>query len=300
MNQLLEKEIKVENLIYEIRGKQVMLDSDLGRLYNIQTKRVNEAVKNNIEKFPLRFSWVLTENEWVVLRSKYSTLESDKTKGRGHYRKYLPRVFTEQGVAMLATIIKSEVATRVSIRIMDAFVTMKKYISTNLLEQRYINNLVLEDHDKIKLLQESFKRFEKNEKETDIFFNGQIFDAYSKILDIFKEANNELIIVDGYADNTLLDIVKRLSVKVILVTKPNNLLTGQDITKYNMQYSNLKVIYDKTFHDRYFILDKSIVYHCGTSINRIGYKTFSITKIGDTSTTLDLINRINCIIKTRL
>ena len=208
----------------------------------------------------------------------------------------LPYVFTEQGVAMLATILRTEVAEEVSIKIMDAFVAMRKYISTNLIEQKYINNLVLEDHDKIKALEISFNKLEEKKKTNEIYFNGQIYDAYSKIQEIFKSASKKLIIIDSYADNTILDIVKRLNVNVVIVTKKDNLLTVQDIVKYNKQYHNLKVIYDNTFHDRYFIIDNTTVYHCGASINRIGYKTFSITLIGDTEVNNLLIDKVNKII----
>ena len=179
---------------------------------------------------------------------------------------------------------------------MDAFVAMRKYISSNFLEQKYINNMVLEDHDKIKVLEESFNKLEEKKKVNEIYFDGQIYDAYFKIQDIFKEAKEELIIIDGYADNTILDIVKRLKVDVKIITKPNNLITRQDILKYNKQYKNLKVKFDNSFHDRYFILDRKTVYHCGTSINRIGYKTFSITLIGDEEVCnllLDKVNKIN-------
>ena len=282
----------IENLIYEVRGKQVMLDSDLAGLYNVETKRINEAVKNNIDKFPERFSFLLTDVEMMNLRSTISTSSASTHGGR----RYAVRVFTEQGVAMLATILKSKTAIQVSIAIMDAFVAMRKYISSNLLEQKYINELVLEDHDKIKVLEDSFQRLEEKKKVNEIYFDGQIYDAYSKIQDIFKEAKKELIIIDAYADNTILDIIKRLKVNVIIVTKPNNLLTKQDVLKYNKQYNNLKVVYDNTFHDRYFILDGKTVYHCGASINRIGYKTFSITLIGDNGVCMSLINKVGLII----
>ena len=150
MNDIVLSEQKITNMIYEIRGKQVMLDSDLAKLYGVETKRINEAVRNNPEKFPERFSWLLLDDEWDFLRSKISTLKNEKN-GRGAHRKYLPRVFTEQGVAMLATILKSDVATKVSIAIMDAFVMMRKYI----------NNLVIKHDEDIKLLQESFNKFEE-------------------------------------------------------------------------------------------------------------------------------------------
>ncbi len=283
---------KIENLIYEVRGKQVMLDKDLARLYQVETKRINEAVKNNINKFPERFSFLLTDAEMINLRSKFST-SSVSTHGG---RRYAVRVFTEQGVAMLATILKSKTAIQVSIAIMDAFVAMRKYISSNLLEQKYINNMVFEHDSQIKLLQSTFDKLEEKKKVNEIYFNGQIYDAYFKIQEIFKEAKKDLIIIDGYADNTILDIIKRLKVNVIIVTKPNNLLTKQDVFKYNKQYNNLKVIYDNSFHDRYFILDGKTVYHCGSSINRVGYKTFSITLIGDMDVCKILINRVKQII----
>ena len=127
----------------------------------------------------------------------------------------------------------------------------------------------------------------------EIYFNGQIYDAYSKIQDIFKIAVKKIIIIDAYADNTLLDIIKRLNIEVIIITKRDNLLTYQDISKYNKQYHNLKVIFNNDFHDRYFLIDDRIIYHCGTSINRIGYKTFSINLISDEEVCNSLINKVN-------
>ena len=290
MNEIIEKEnIIIEDMIYEIRGKQVMLDSDLAKLYQVETKRINEAVKNNLDKFPERFSWIVSDEEQINLRSKFST-SSEKNNYGG--RRYKIRVFTEQGVAMLATILKSSIATKVSIRIMDAFVAIRHYIGDNEYRLSNVEAKVLEHDNDIKLLQESFKKFEEKKKNNEIYFNGQIFDAYSKILDIFKDAKKELTIIDAYADNTILDIIKRLNVQATIITKKDNLLTNQDIQKYNQQYHNLKIIFNNTFHDRYFILDNDIVYHCGTSINRIGYKTFSITKMNDKDVCNLLINKI--------
>ena len=273
----LKDNVVIENLIYEIRGVQIMLDSDLARLYECAngTKTINQAVKRHINRFPERFMFQLTENEYNNLWSQIGTAK------RNNMSRALPYVFTEQGVAMLATILRTPVAEEISIKIMDAFVAMRKYISNNLLEQKYINNMVLKHDSQIKLLQDSFVKFEEQKKTNEIYFDGQIYDAYSKILDIFKSAKKELVIIDSYADNTILDIIKRLNIKVIIITKKNNLLTNQDIAKYNKQYHNLTVKYDGTFHDRYFVLDNATVYHCGASINRIGYKTFSITLIND-------------------
>ncbi len=290
MNEIIKEDNKIENLIYEIRGKQVMLDSDLARLYQCKngTKEVNQTVKRNKDRFPINFCFQLTKEEYSYLRSQFVTTNN--------MSRSLPYVFTEQGVAMLSSIIKSKIAIKVSIAIMDAFVMMRKYISTNLIEQKYINNQVMKNTEDIKLLQESFGKFEKESKSNEIYFNGQIYDAYSKIQEIFNETTKRLIIIDGYADNTVLDIVKRIDKEVVIITKPNNLITEQDIRKYKEQYNNLTVHYDKTFHDRYYIIDEEEIYHCGASINRIGYKTFSITKIGDEEVRKLLIERVKEII----
>ena len=230
INDLIEKEdIKIENMIYELRGKQVMLDSDLAKLYHAETKRINEAVKNNMEKFPERFSWKLTEEESKMFLVEIFHQKNIETRG-GRYR--CPRVFTEQGVAMLATILKSKVATQVSIRIMDAFVAMRKYISTNLIEQKYINDIVLKDSKRIDLLEDAFSSFK--EKNNHIFFEGQIYDAYSLMLKIFDKAKMSIIIIDNYIDKNILDILSKTNRKVTLITnKYNNI----DYEKYKEQYN---------------------------------------------------------------
>ena len=293
MNEVIEQEENIEELIYEIRGVQVMLDSDLARLYKCVngTKDINKAVKRNIERFPDNFMFRLTNQEYDNLRFQLGT-----SKIRGG-RRYNPYVFTEQGVAMLSSVLHSDIAIKMSVQIINAFVIMRKFISNNLVEQKYINNLVLKHDSEIELLKESFNKIDEKRKVNEIYFNGQIFDAYSKIQDIFKLASKELIIIDAYTDNTTLDIIKRLKVNVTIITKPNNLLTNQDIKKYNRQYHNLKVYYTNNFHDRYFIIDKTQIYHCGASINRIGYKTFSITMMNDKDVCNLLINSVNKIIK---
>ncbi len=288
MKEIIRKDdMRIENMIYEIRGKQVMLDSDLAKLYECAngTKTINLAVKRHINRFPDRFMFQLTQDEYDNLRFQVETTNN--------MSRSLPYVFTEQGVAMLATILRTKVAEEVSIRIMDAFVAMRHYFDEELLNQQYINNLVLKDHSKIEALELSFNILEEKRKVNEIYFNGQIFDAYSKIQDIFNSVEKTLIIIDAYADNTVLDIIKRLNIDVTIITRTNNLLTKQDIIKYNEQYNNLKVIYNNDFHDRYFILDKKVVYHCGASINRIGYKTFSINLINDEEVCDLLISRIN-------
>ena len=288
MQELVNSNLEIENLIYEIRGQQVMLDSDLAKLYQCKngTKSLNLAVKRHINRFPKRFMFQLTNEEYTSLRFQIETANRNKSRT-------LPYVFTEEGVSMLSSVLTTPVAEKISIRIMDAFVSMRKYISTNLIEQKYINNLVLEDNKRINALEETFTKFEEKKKTNEIYFDGQIYDAYSKVVDIFKSAKKKLIIIDGYADKTVLDLIKNLSIKIILIVREKGLLHKLDIEKYNLQYHNLKVFYDNTFHDRYFILDKEIIYHCGTSLNHIGEKTFSINLLEDEIVKKALLDKIN-------
>ena len=293
MNEIMIKEnINIEDMIYEIRGKQVMLDSDLAKLYRVETKRINEAVRNNPLKFPERFSWKLTDEE-----SKLFLVEifDQKTETRGGKYKN-PRVFTEQGVAMLATILKSDIAVKVSIRIMDAFVAMHKYISNEYIEQRYMQNMLIKHDNDIKLLQESFEKLEEKQSVNEIYFHGKIYDAYSRIVDILKSAKKEVIIIDGYSDKTTLDIISNSKVKTILITKKKANLKQIDIDKYHKQYHNLKIIYNETFHDRYIIIDNKTFYHLGASINYAGSKTFGVNILADTSVKKALISDIKKII----
>ncbi len=288
-----EREIeKVENLIYEVRGVQVMLDSDLARLYECVngTKTINQAVNRHLDRFPKDFYFQLTKEEYLNLKSQFGTSSSNEYGG---VRK-MPYVFTEQGVAMLASVLRTNVASSVSIDIMRAFVIMKRYISKTLLEQTYINELVLKDSKRIDLLEETLSKFK--EKSNHLFFEGQIYDAYSKISEIFRNAKKKLTIIDAYADITILDMIKKLSVNVIVITKQNGLLTDMDIKKYNNQYHNLTIKYNDTFHDRYFIIDNNEIYHCGASINYAGARTFSINILEDKEVCDALKNKVDKII----
>jgi hypothetical protein len=281
MNELVVKENeKIENLIYEIRGKQVMLDSDLARLYGVETKRINEAVKNNYDKFPERFSWVLNDKDVTNLRSKISTSSYGG-------RRYNPRVFTEQGVAMLATILKSKIATRVSIAIMDAFVLMRRYISTNLVEQKYINNQVLKNTEDIKILKETFDEFKP--KINSIFYEGQIYDAYSLLMDILNKANNSIIIIDNYAGKELLDILKDINKPITIISKNINETIKN---KYLKQYNNITFSNNDTFHDRFIIIDNNILFTCGASFKDLGKKCFCLSRIEDKEILNSLLKKI--------
>ena len=271
----LKEELNIENMIYEIRGKQVMLDSDLAKLYECKngTKDINKAVKRNIERFPQNFYFQITEKEKKKLWFQSGTANK--------MIRSLPYVFTEQGIAMLSSVLHTQIAISQSIRIMDAFVKMRKYISANLIEQDNMKNMLLKHDNEIKLLQESFSKLEEKEKINHIFYEGQIYDAYSLLIDIFKDAKEEIIIVDNYADKSILDMITNLNVKVTIVTRKFNLLKDIDIKKYNNQYHNLKVTYSDKFHDRFVIIDKKVLYHSGASFKDLGNKCFAINKIED-------------------
>ena len=292
MNEIIEKEnIKIENMIYEIRGKQVMLDSDLAKLYQCKngTKTINQSVKRNVNRFPEMFMFQLTNDELKCLQSQIGTANYRMSRS-------LPYAFTEQGVAMLATVLRTNVAEEISIAIMDAFISMRKYINSNLIEQKYINNQVIKNAEYIRRLQESFAKLESKKKTNEIYFNGQIYDAYSKIISIMKESKKELIIIDNYADISVLDMISKINKSVTLITKKNANLKQIDINKYNSQYKNLKIIYNTAFHERYIILDNQIIYHMGASINHAGTKTFSINKLEDEIVINAIIDNIKTII----
>ena len=291
INDLIVKENKkIEDMIYEIRGKQVMLDSDLAKLYECAngTKTINLAVKRHINRFPERFMFQLTKDEYYeILRFQFETLELEQ----GKYSKYLPYVFTEQGVAMLATVLRTPVAEEVSIRIMDAFVTMRKYISTNLIEQKYINDLVLKDSKRIDLLEDAFSSFK--EQNNHIFFEGQIYDAYSLMIKIFDKALSSIIIIDNYIDKNILDILSKTNKQVTLITNKYKI---QDYEKYKEQYNNVTLVVNNSFHDRFIILDKKVLYHSGASFKDLGNKCFAITKIESKEILESLVKNIKNIV----
>ena len=293
MNEVIIKEEKnIENMIYEVRGRQVMLASDVAVLYEVETKVLNQTIKRNINRFPEEFCFQLNHIEWIDLRSQFVTSSINKYGGV----RYLPYVLTEQGIMMLSGLLKSDIAVEVSIQIVNTFIKMKKYISSELMEQKYVNNLVLKHYSEIKQLQQTFDKLNDN-KVNEMYFEGQIYDAYSKIIDIMNMAKEELIIIDNYADKSMLDMISKANSNVILITKRNNLLKQIDIDKYNKQYHNLKIIYNNTFHDRYIIIDNEKIYHCGTSLNHIGSKTFSINLLEDNIVKESLLNKINILIK---
>ena len=284
MNEVVIDNLNIENMIYEIRGKQVMLDSDLAKLYQCKngTKEINQAVKNNPDKFPERFSWKLnTSDSYEFLVKKFD--QKIETRG-GKYKN--PRVFTEQGVAMLSTILKSKVATETSIRIMDAFVYMRKYISNNF----YKNEKILINHEnRILMLEESFDKLNEKQKINTLFYEGQIYDAYSLLMDILSKAKEEVIIIDNYAGKELLDIIKDIKQNIKIVSSSIDSTLKK---KYESQYSNVTFINNNTFHDRFIIIDRKELYNSGASFKDLGKKCFSLNKIEDKEYLENIIKKI--------
>ena len=290
MNEIAEKDvINIENMIYEIDGKEVMLDTDLAKLYNVETKRVNEAVYRNKKKFPNRISWITSNSEVDFLWSQNATANiSPKSRNN-------PRVFTEQGVYMLATILKSKTATEVSIRIMDTFVKMRHYINynKNVLPRRF---LLLEDKvdENTRRIDELFDKFNpKVITKNSIFFKNDIYDAYSVLLEIFDIAKEEIIIIDNYMGKVLLDELRNINKKIIIISSNINDTLKK---KYLKQYNNIKFINNESYHDRFIIIDRKVVFHCGASFKDLGKKCFAINEIENKIENGKLINDVikNC------
>jgi len=279
------KEESLRNMIYEIDGKQVIFDFDLAKIYGCAngTKDVNKAVKRNIDKFPEDFYFQLTKEQFQNLKFQIGT---SSWNDYGGVRK-LPFVFTEQGVAMLSSVLNTINASKVSVAIMRAFVLMRKYIASNNYDYRLSNiETKLIDHD-IKI-EEVFNRLD-TKVYNHLFFEGQIYDAYSLLLNILSEAKKEIIIIDNYTDKNILDVLTKIKVKITIITSKIN---KEDIDKYNKQYNNIKIKIDKTFHDRFIIIDKKILYHSGASFKDLGKKCFAINKIENTEILNNLLLKI--------
>ena len=282
---------EIKNLIYTIRGKQVMLDSDVAMLYHYETKNVNKAMKRNIERFPEDFCFQLTNDEFKNLRFQFGTLNKKVNNGKV-IRKYLPYVYTEQGISMLAGVLKNDIAIQVSISIIRAFIEMRKFISSNSQIFERLTNVEykLLEHDK--KFDKVFNELQKDENfKQKIFFQGQIYDAYSLVIDIIKSAKNKIIIIDNYIDDSILKILvkKNKNVEVVILTSKNSNISKLDIQKFNKEYPILKVAKTDKFHDRFIIIDNKELYHCGASIKDLGKKCFGINKMED----IEIIKKFN-------
>ena len=274
----------IKNLIYTIRGKQVMLDSDVAMLYQYTTKSINKAMKRNINRFPEDFCFQLTEKEVENLRFQFGTSSLKKENYGG--RRYLPYVYTEQGISMLAGVLKNEIAVQVSINIIRAFIEMRKFISLNGKLFKRLTNVeckILEHDKKFDIVFNELQKDEKMEFKQKIFFDGQIYDAYSLIIDIIKKAKHKILIIDNYIDDSILKMLskKNQKVEVVILTLQNSKLNKLDITKFNKQYPVLKLAYTNKFHDRFIVIDNKELYHVGASLKDLGKKCFAISKIED-------------------
>ena len=269
----------IEKMIYVIRDKQVMLDSDLAILYQVETGALNRAVKRNISRFPEDFRFQLTKEEYQNLRCQtgISSFAQDENNYGG--RRTLPYVFTEQGISMLASVLHSEVAIKVSIGIMRTFVEMRRFIANNALLFERISNVEL-------------KQLEY-QKQTDEKLD-QIFDAFSLIVSLIQKAEKEIVLIDGYVDIGTLNLLtkKNENVTVVMYTLKRTKLSQEDVNNFNSQYPLLEVRYTKVFHDRFLILDKKNVYHIGASLKDAGKKCFGISLIEDAGIVRDILQRL--------
>lgn len=315
----------IESKIFTIRNVQVMLDKDLAELYGVETKRINEQVKRNIERFPEEFCFQLTKEEVESLRSQIVTLSSmnetlrsqnatlngeitdlksqnatSSSQNWGGTRK-LPYAFTEQGVAMLASILKSETAVKVSIQIMNAFVQMRHFLAANgslfarldSVEKRQIeteeklNRNLLRIDEKLDINEKNFEKVFDALEAADlpkqgVFCNGQIFDSYKFVSDLIRKAKTSIILVDNYVDDTVLSMLdKRKSyVLATIYTQSISKQLTLDLQKHNAQYAPIDVRVMTNFHDRFLFIDEKTIYHIGASIKDLGKKVFGFSKLG--------------------
>ena len=304
----------IRSRIFTIRGVQVMLDRDLAELYGVPTKRLNEQVKRNSIRFPANFMFPLndveiqdvltgTSDEISRSRSQIATLK----KGRGHNIKYRPNVFTEHGIIMLASVLKSEIAALVSIRITNAFVAMRKTLASiaplleriEALDRRQVADQArnesnqIRNEERFKLILDAMqdKRFPPQK----VFYDGQIYDAFEQMKKFVLMAKSELIVIDPYFDDSVLPLIaqKRTGVSVLVVkNKRRDLLHAVDVARFNAQYANSLTVRESTkFHDRFLIIDKSALIHVGASLNHLGKKCFAFSSM-DKSNIPDIIAKI--------
>lgn len=267
----------VKNRIYTFRGLQVILDGDLAELYDVETRVLNQVVKRNRERFPSFFMFQLTEQEYKNLMSQ-SVTSSFRWGGR----RKLPFAFTEQGVAMLSGVLKSDTAIRISIQIISAFVAMKKILASNTLIFQRIDRTEqkLLEHDR--KFEEIFDAIQSKDvkPEKGIFFEGQIFDAYKFVSDLIRSAKKSIILIDNYVDDSVLTLFNKRNkdVQVTIFTKEISKQLLLDIAKYNSQYLPIEVKEFKQSHDRFMIIDNQEVYHFGASLKDLGKKWFAFSK----------------------
>ena len=297
-NKILAPQIKIEDKILVIRGQHVMIDRDLAELYGVETKRLNEQVRRNIERFPEHFMFQLTKEETLLIdsrsKSQIATLNA-KGNFRGTNVKKLPYAFTEQGVAMLSAVLKSDTAIQTSIMIMEAFVALRHFLQNNseiFTEINYLKRHVVESDKRIDELFDKMDRY-KIEYRQGIFFKGQIFDAYAKFESFIAEAEKEIVLIDNYVDLTVLERLtkKQKDVKVTIYTHPKTEISALDIQKFNEQYPSVTLKHTENIHDRFLIIDSRILYHIGASLKDLAKKCFGF-EIMDSSWIAEILRNL--------
>lgn len=274
MKEIIENNIIVEDMIYEVRGVQVMLSSDVAKLYQVETKVLNQTIKRNINRFPSQFCFQLNDQEIdeLSLRSQFVTLNKSNNS-RGQHFKYMPYVLTEQGVMMLSGLLKSDIAVTVNIQIIDAFVKMRRYFANSISN----TEILLNHENRLLTLEKTFDKFKPKEINK-ILFEGELYDAYSILIDILNTSQEEIIIIDNFAGKALLDILKNIDIRIIIVSKNIDEILKQ---KYESQYFNVTFINNDSFHDRFIIIDRKKLYACGASFKDLGKKCFAISQINN-------------------
>lgn len=288
----------IKGMIYVIRNQQVMMDSDLAMLYQVETGALNRAVKRNITRFPEDFRFQLSPKEYENLKCQIG-ISSSHENGYGG-RRTLPYVFTEQGISMLASVLHSEVAINVSIGIMRAFVEMRRFIANNSLLFERISNIELKQLEYQRQTDEKLEQIfeyisEHKESSQKVFFDGQIYDAFSLLVGLIQKADQEIALIDGYVDVGTLNLLtkKKENVSVIIYTREKAKLTETDMKNFNAQYPELKVKYTNAFHDRFLILDRKIAYHVGASLKDAGRRCFGVSLIQDEGIVKDILQRLS-------
>lgn len=269
---------EIESSIYTIRGQQVMLDSDLAKIYQVETKAFNQAVKRNIERFPEQFCFELTAQEWELLRSQIVTSSSNHGG-----RRYLPLVFTEQGIAMLSSVLRSDIAVKVSIEIINAFVKMRQILITNASLFQRIDQIELKQLQADQKFEELFKALDSGKLHSDkgIFYDGQIFDAYTFVADIIRSAKRSVILIDNYVDDSVLTLLGKRpdTASATIYTKNISDQLRLDLRKYNSQYPPIAVELFSESHDRFLIIDHNELFHIGASLKDLGKKWFAFSRM---------------------
>jgi hypothetical protein len=281
----------IQKRIYTLRGLQVMLDEELAELYGVETKRLNEQVKRNSERFPAAFMFQISENEIEILRTQF-VISSDEAlrsqfatlkNGRGQHRKFLPYVFTEQGVAMLSAVLHSETAIKVSIQIMNAFVVMRRFLRDNAQVFQRLDTLELKQIETDKKVDRVLTAIEDRsvKPKQGIFFNGQVFEAWQFVSNLVRSAQKSILLIDNYLDDSVLLLFskRKKSVAVTILTKSISKSLENDVKKFNEQYPSLIVKQFEATHDRFLIIDETDLYHFGASLKDLGKKWFAFSKM---------------------